>query len=104
MLTIDPNRRLGCGPGGLNEIKLHPWFADVNWGAMARKEIDPPIKPDTTKANCSSDFDLEEQLSEEPPRLITKEQQRNFEGFEYHTRIGPNGMCSYHSLTSHPIK
>lgn len=41
----DPKKRLGA-KYGIEEIKSHPWFADIDWVKLARKEIKPPFKPD----------------------------------------------------------
>jgi len=30
----------------MNEIISHPWFADIDFEALLRKEIVPPYKPD----------------------------------------------------------
>jgi serine/threonine protein kinase len=30
-LRVDPTRRLGHTKGGIQEIKQHPFFADINW-------------------------------------------------------------------------
>lgn len=27
------------------EVKNHPWFADVDWDAVLKKEVEPPFKP-----------------------------------------------------------
>src|SRR5271163_1080500 len=43
LLTRDPALRLGTKGG--DEVKGHPWFADVEWEKLIRKEIDPPFKP-----------------------------------------------------------
>lgn len=41
----DPKKRLGS-KYGIEEIKSHPWFADINWSKLAKKEVPPPFKPD----------------------------------------------------------
>jgi serine/threonine protein kinase len=47
LLTRDPNARLGCGPADAREIKAHPFFAGVDWVAMAAKRVPPPLVPAT---------------------------------------------------------
>ena len=39
LLTADLSRRLGNLRGGVADIKRHPWFEGVSWGAVARREI-----------------------------------------------------------------
>jgi serine/threonine protein kinase len=45
LLEIDPKYRLGFGPDGLKEIKSHPYFANIDWDLLVRKEIEPPFTP-----------------------------------------------------------
>jgi hypothetical protein len=53
ILAVDKKKRLGCGPGGWEDVKAHPWLKDVDWDKIARKEVQPPITPDLTRANVS---------------------------------------------------
>ena len=41
----DVERRLGCGPGGAQEIKDHPYFEDVDWPALEAGTLRPPYAP-----------------------------------------------------------
>lgn len=89
ILCVDKKRRLGCGPGGWEEIRAHPWFKDVEWDKIARKELQPPITPDLTKANCTADADLADQLLDRKPREIPPEQQQHFRGWKFRTELHP---------------
>lgn len=40
MLEMDPKKRIGVLDK--NEIKSHPFFADLNWQKILSKEINPP--------------------------------------------------------------
>ena len=42
LLTKDVSKRLGCGKQGILEIKRHPFFADVDWDAVVRKQTTAP--------------------------------------------------------------
>ena len=48
LLRKDPNRRLGCGKKGQNgdedAIKSHPFFQNIDFDKLLRKEIIPPHK------------------------------------------------------------
>ncbi|KAI8804542.1 kinase-like domain-containing protein [Cladochytrium replicatum] len=67
LLTRDPNRRLGCGPMGFEEIEAHPWFKGIDWTAVERKQIKPLFIPDGERANFDATYDLEELLLEDNP-------------------------------------
>ena len=45
LLIIDPNKRLGQGPNGSENIKKHPFFKGVNWRDAWQKKIKPPFIP-----------------------------------------------------------
>lgn len=49
-LERDPNKRLGyrSGGGGMEDIKAHPWFRNMNWDQLFRKEVVPPFEPDVS--------------------------------------------------------
>lgn len=46
LLNRDPAKRLGSGPTGGQEIMAHPFFADIDWQMLFRKEIKPTFVPD----------------------------------------------------------
>mmetsp|Transcript_14646 Transcript_14646/g.31383 ORF Transcript_14646/g.31383 Transcript_14646/m.31383 type:complete len:1053 (-) Transcript_14646:420-3578(-) len=54
LLKRDPTKRLGAGPGGWKAVKDHRWFANINWDALVRKQIEAPFLPDI--ANVTDTF------------------------------------------------
>lgn len=44
LLEPDPAKRLGSGPNGVQDIKNHPFFAEIEWDKI--RKMDPPIVPD----------------------------------------------------------
>ncbi|KAI8319410.1 Pkinase-domain-containing protein [Martensiomyces pterosporus] len=53
MMERDPNRRLGHGVFGTENVKRHPFFYGIDWGKIYRQEYAPPFIP-----KVSSIFDL----------------------------------------------
>mmetsp|Transcript_17390 Transcript_17390/g.20187 ORF Transcript_17390/g.20187 Transcript_17390/m.20187 type:complete len:299 (+) Transcript_17390:832-1728(+) len=47
LLDRDPNTRLGSN--GYSEVINHPFFKDVDFDALMRKDIEPPYKPSAKK-------------------------------------------------------
>jgi len=45
LLNRNPSKRLGAGPEGSEEIKRHPFFADIAWLNVKDKKTSPP-KPE----------------------------------------------------------
>ena len=44
MMAKNPKKRLGFK--GVQEIKDHPYFADIDWNKLKSKMITPPFIPD----------------------------------------------------------
>jgi serine/threonine protein kinase len=47
LLDKDPDTRLGSASDA-DEVMQHPFFADVDWPKLERKEVVPLFKPDLT--------------------------------------------------------
>jgi cGMP-dependent protein kinase 2 len=45
LLTRDPGRRLGGGPGGAADVMAHPWFRPLDWDALAARRLPCPRAP-----------------------------------------------------------
>jgi len=92
MLSYKVSDRIGCGVKGIEEVKEHPFFEGVDWEKHAKLDSKPPFMPDTERANCSANFELEDQFfgDVKAPKL-TPEQQKLFEGFEYNVAVDKVG-------------
>jgi hypothetical protein len=51
-LNRNPDKRYGS-----KEVKNHPFFADINWDKLERREIDPPFKPGVKSKTDVSQID-----------------------------------------------
>ncbi|KAL1301691.1 hypothetical protein AAFC00_005905 [Neodothiora populina] len=58
LLNRNPNHRLGA-KGDADELMAHPFFDDVDWDALGRKDIKPPFKPKLKGELDTSNFDPE---------------------------------------------
>jgi serine/threonine protein kinase len=59
LLTKDPNRRFGSGPGDAEDIKCHEFFAEINWEKLMNGEVPPPWRPSISGSLDTSQFDKE---------------------------------------------
>lgn len=59
LLERDPTKRLGTGPDDAGEIKNHPFFAEIQWDALAMGHVPPPWRPTFSGALDTSQFDRE---------------------------------------------
>ncbi|PWY76285.1 camp-dependent protein kinase [Aspergillus heteromorphus CBS 117.55] len=58
LLNRNPKHRLGA-KGDAKELMAHPFFSDVDWQALGRKEVIPPFKPKLKSDTDTSNFDPE---------------------------------------------
>ncbi len=45
LLQVNPDRRLGSGPTGAEEIRSHRWFSRLDWKALEERRLPAPIRP-----------------------------------------------------------
>ncbi|CAJ0763871.1 15311_t:CDS:10 [Entrophospora sp. SA101] len=77
LLARNPHNRLGSN-GDAEDLKRHPFFANVDWNALYNKQVPPPFKPNVTSEDDTSCFDpafTEEQIDYWPS--LTKNISRN---------------------------
>ncbi|KAK4942917.1 cAMP-dependent protein kinase catalytic subunit [Elasticomyces elasticus] len=66
LITSDLTKRLGNLHGGSADIKNHPWFAEVTWERLVKKDIDAPyVPPVKGGAGDASQFDKYPEETEE---------------------------------------
>ncbi|KFO37882.1 protein kinase C iota type-like [Fukomys damarensis] len=83
-LNRDPKERLGCRPQrGLADIQEHPFFQDVDWEMLERKQVVPPFKPNMSGGFSLDNFDS--QFTDEPVWLTPDDNDivREIEGCEF---------------------
>jgi len=58
LITADLTKRLGNLAGGSKDVMDHPWFTEVTWERLGRKDIDAPyVPPIKSGAGDASLFD-----------------------------------------------
>ncbi|CAH2328716.1 kinase C eta type [Pelobates cultripes] len=84
-----PNKRLGSlALGGEKAILWHPFFKDINWDKLNKKEIEPPFRPRIKSREDVSNFDPEfvkedAVLTPIDERLLPMINQDEFRHFSY---------------------
>jgi serine/threonine protein kinase len=73
LLTADLGKRYGNLKNGVEDIKTHKWFKEINWEELSDKKISAPFKPVAKSASDTSNFDDYPDSAELPP-AVPKEQ------------------------------
>jgi len=45
LLKKKPEERIGCRKGDVAELRQHPWFKDIDWDLLYKKQVTPPYIP-----------------------------------------------------------
>ena len=59
LLVRDPIKRLGSGEGDADELKQHPYFADIDWKNLEKGNVPAPWTPTVYGSLDTSQFDQE---------------------------------------------
>lgn len=85
LLQKDPKNRLGTK--GKKDVMNHPWFKDINWKKLYRKEIKSPFVPEIKEKTIKSHI-----LSGIGPLLGFNKKRRDEEGDVSETQLGDKKM------------
>ena len=90
LLTRDPAKRIGS-TNGVEEIKQHPFFKDIDFEKLQNKALDAPYKPDmedmrrkgkpVEQAAKEAEFEAAESLIDKKFQKLVTKNQAKFEGF-----------------------
>lgn len=85
LFTYDPDQRLGTGPSGLDDIKNHSFFKDIDWSLLLCKKIKPPFIPRISSNEDTKYIDLEftNCTPTDSPVVEEKLSQDYYPGFSY---------------------
>jgi serine/threonine protein kinase len=92
LLTRDVEKRLGSQPG---EVKKHPFFKEIDWEKLERREIEAPYKPkvknemDTTQIDPVFTGEKPQDSLVESGLSETVQNENNFKGFTF---VSPTAM------------
>ena len=99
LLVINPNKRLGQGPNGSDNIKKHPFFKGINWKDAWQKKIKPPFIPKLKNDTDLKYFDtmFTDEPIDGPKRKNTnrdRDPSNEYNGFTYVTGSVSNELIN----------
>lgn len=90
LLVVEPNKRLGYGSNGTENIKKHPFFKNINWEELYNKKVEPEFVPKIFNELDLGNFDkfftnenVFEPESEVNNASVLKDNPNEFAGFTY---------------------
>ena len=90
LLVVEPNKRLGYGSNGTENIKKHPFFKNINWDDLYNKKVEPEFVPKIFNELDLGNFDkfftnenVFEPESEVNNASVLKDNPNEFAGFTY---------------------
>jgi len=54
---VNPAQRLGNQRGGAKDVKNHPWFKDIDFEKLYKRELEAPIRPHLSGPADTRNFD-----------------------------------------------
>jgi len=85
----DPDKRLGSGENGLDNIKAHSFFKSIDWDAIYQKKIKPPfipkLKSEVDTRYIDSEFTNCTPTDSYNPGDSLGESENPYNGFSYNT-------------------
>ncbi|KAI1375674.1 kinase-like domain-containing protein [Hypoxylon crocopeplum] len=98
LLNRNPKHRLGAIDDA-EELKRHPFFADVDWDILAKKLITPPFKPKLKSETDVSYFDPEFTNALNTNGSLNERAQQLAAGFATSTPLSPTTQANFQGFT-----
>lgn len=80
LLAIDPKDRWNE-----EQVKKSAWLADIDWDAVEKKKMKPPIIPSSEKVNFNHDLQMEESLgvTKVKDKALSATEQEKYTGWDW---------------------
>ncbi|KAI1328307.1 serine/threonine-protein kinase sck1 [Xylariaceae sp. FL0255] len=98
LLNRNPKHRLGAVDDA-EELKRHPFFADVDWNSLMKKVITPPFKPKLKSETDVSYFDPEFTNALAQNGSLNERAQQLATGFATSTPLSPTTQANFKGFT-----
>ncbi|XP_054282176.1 ribosomal protein S6 kinase alpha-5-like isoform X2 [Macrosteles quadrilineatus] len=99
LLVKDPRQRLGGGEDDAEEVKRHPFFKDIDWDKLARKEVPAPLVPKIANELDVSNFaeEFTKMTPADSPAVVPPNYDKIFKGYSY---VAPSVLFTDNVISS----
>jgi serine/threonine protein kinase len=87
LLVKDPEKRLGAGEDGAEELKRHPFFKGMDWCDLAQRKYSPSYVPSDTSEPRG--VEVCDELTQMDPSYLPSVFQNGFRGYSYRSPSVP---------------
>ena len=98
LLNRNPKHRLGA-TNDAEELKAHPFFADIDWEALTNKKVVPPFKPKLKSVLDTSNFDPEFTNALQNPSSLNARAAALAAGITASTPLSPGMQANFKGFT-----
>jgi protein-serine/threonine kinase len=98
LLNRNPKHRLGAQDDA-EELKRHPFFADIDWEALSKKLITPPFKPKLLSETDTQNFDPEFTNALNGPSSLNARAAALAAGMATSTPLSPGMQANFKGFT-----
>ncbi|KAL3895990.1 MAG: hypothetical protein SGARI_007287, partial [Bacillariaceae sp.] len=81
MLKVNVHERLGCLAGADLDLRAHPWFKEIDWGMLYRKEMKAPWVPTIKSPFDGENFAKWEEEDKHKLKKLSDKEQAHFKKF-----------------------
>lgn len=81
-LTSNRIYRLGCGAGGFDKVRSHPFFTGIEWNSASMMLLMPPVVPTVQSDGDTSNFDVFPDEALEEQANLTSTEREMFREFD----------------------
>lgn len=82
VLVVNPRHRLGSFAAGDVDIRAHPFFKEIDWAKLAKKEVKVPMVPRIKDPLDATNFrNWKEEEEKDDGKALTAKEQAKFKDF-----------------------
>lgn len=94
LLEVDPTKRMCCGPTGIDELKLHPFFDGLDFDKLENCQLITPFVPKEGIAYCDPNLDATDTPYRFDQQEFARYDKNLFSAWDYNVSLSPCAKLS----------